>query len=86
MSGKPILLEEIPLLGHRRLLFLVVARLGWSPRFEDQLAMFWVFLDIFFLLLCNLLKFGLELLETSFVRSGGFRTGLKFDDFVLEVL
>ena len=55
MAGKTVLLEQIPSLGRRTRFLLFVARLGVLARLEHELAVFRVLLDVFLLLLIDLL-------------------------------
>ena len=60
MSGKSVFLEQVPLLLNGFLLLLIIVLVFPSSGLKHQLALFWMFLYIFFLLLLYLLKLSLE--------------------------
>ncbi len=82
MTGQSFLVEQSPLRRHDvrlGLLFLC----SFLP--VDEISLFWVFRNIFFLFLVYLFQFSLEFGESGFVRRGRFSLLLEALYFIFDL-
>jgi general stress protein CsbA len=76
MSWKPILFEKVSFLLNKFLFILaIIVLIISSSYFEDQLAMFRVFFDVFRLLLVYLFQLSLQFCQTGAFRGRRLRSG-----------